>query len=193
MPLKPFFSLVVVCISFALPALSFAETASIQATVTGPDGRTPKQAEVRVEALNKKSKAIVVRTDRTGAVKVQNIEAGSYRVSAIVDGKVQSSQNVKVQATKPAVLTFKIPNTSSAAASNTAVSSTAKTKVVGHTRYVWVPGQIGSRFGGYWKEAGSANKPVETGAQSVDVGGEGTAEAMQAQGRAAPPPAAGGR
>jgi hypothetical protein len=190
MSLKSYFPLVIVCISFALPSLGFAETASIQATVTGPDGRTPKQAEVRVEALNKKSKAIMVRADRTGAVQVQNIEAGSYRVSAIVDGKVQSSQNVKVQANKPAVLTFKIPNT--AKTSSPATSSTAKTKIVGQKRYVWVPAQIGSRFGGYWKEAGTVNKPVETGAQNVDVGGEGAAEAMQRAGRAAPPPAAGG-
>lgn len=191
MSLKTIFPLSIACISFALPALSVAETASIKATVTGSDGRTPKQAEVRFEALNKKSKAIIVRADRTGAVQVQNIEAGSYRVSAVVDGKVQSSQNVKVAGNKPAVLTFKLPNT--AKTSSPAASSTAKTKIVGQKRYVWVPGQIGSRFGGYWKEAGTVSAPVETGAQNVSVGGEAAAEELQKQGRSSAPPAAGGR
>lgn len=95
-------------------------------------------------------------------------EAGSYRVTAIVDGKVQSSQKVKAAANTPAVVAFKIP-----AASSTAVASGAKTKVVGHKRYVWVPGQTGSRFGGYWKEAGTADLVQDANGNVTTASGDG--------------------
>ncbi len=138
------------CSLLSVSSLAFGQKASIEANLKGADGHPPKNAQVQIESLDKKTKAVVVKSDARGHVTVGKLEAGSYRVSAIVDGKVQSSQKVKAGADKPAVVAFNLPKASSPAS-----VSGAKTKIVGHKRYVWVPGQIGSRFGGYWREEGT--------------------------------------
>jgi hypothetical protein len=158
----PLFSFLSVC------TLAFGQQASIEANLKGADGQPAKNAQVQIDSLDKKAKAIVVKTDASGHAVATKLEAGSYRVSAIVGGKVQSSQKVKAEANKPAVVAFKVPNASSAAA-----TSGAKTKVVGHTRYVWVPGQTGSRFGGYWKEAGTADRMVDANGDVTTSNGDG--------------------
>lgn len=179
---------ITLCFLLSISALAFGQKPSLEADLKGADGHPPKSAQVRVESVDKKSKAVVVKADASGHASVGKLDAGSYRVTAIVEGKVQSSQNVKVEANKPAVVSFKTP----AASTTTVAANGAKTKIVGQKRYVWVPGQTGSRFGGYWKEAGTVNKPAETGASAVDVGGEGAADSMQRQGRSGAPTAAGG-
>jgi len=162
--------------------LAFGQQASIEANLKGADGQPAKNAQVQIDSLDKKAKAIVVKTDASGHAAVTKLEAGSYRVSAIVGGKVQSSQKVKAEASKPAVVAFKVPN-----ASGTAVSSGAKTKVVGHVRYVWVPGQTGSRFGGYWKEAGTADLVQDANGNLVTGDGQ-AMENAQRQGRSGAAP-----
>ncbi len=158
-------------------SLAFGQKASIEANLKGADGHPPKNAQIQIESLDKKAKAVVVKPDASGHVVVDKLEAGSYRVSAIVDGKVQSSQKVKAQANKPAVVAFKMPN-----AASPATASGAKTKIVNHKRYVWVPGQVGSRFGGYWREEGTAE--VATDANGNVVTGDGrTMENAQSQTR----------
>ena len=170
--------------------LAFAGNASIEANLTGVDARALKTAQIRVESLDKKSKAVVVKPDSHGHAMVANLEQGQYRVTAIVDGKTQSSQKVKAGANKTATVALKVAAASTASA---AVPAGAKTKVVGTKRYVWVPGQIGSRFGGYWKEVGGTGKPQETGADNVsDIGAAG-AEDLQRQQRGMHPSAPGGR
>ena len=180
---------ITLCSLLSVSTLAFGQKPSLEANLKGADGHPSKNAQVRIESVDKKAKAVVVKADASGHASVAKLDAGSYRVTAIVDGKVQSSQTVKVEANKTAVASFKTP----AASTTTVAANGAKTKIVGQKRYVWVPGQTGSRFGGYWKEAGTVNKPAETGASAVDVGGEGTAEAMQRQGRAGAPTGTGGR
>jgi len=170
-------SAITLCSLLSISTLAFGQKASIEANLKGADGHPPKNAQVQIESLDKKAKAVVVKPDASGHVAVAKLEAGSYRVSAIVDGKVQSSQKVKAEANKPAVVALKVTNVFSAAA-----ASGAKTKVVGHKMYVWVPGQIGSRFGGYWKEAGTAD--VVTDANGNVATGDGrTMESAQSQTR----------
>jgi hypothetical protein len=169
---------ITLCSFLSVSTLAFGQKASIEANLKGADGHPPKNAQVQVESLDKKAKPIVVKPDASGHATVAKLEAGSYRVSTIVDGKVQSSQKVKVEANKPAVVTFKTSN-----ASSTVVASGAKTKVVGHTRYVWVPATIGSRFGGYWKEAGTADILTDGNGNTINASGDGM-DNLQRQTRA---------
>jgi hypothetical protein len=173
---------ITLCSLLSFSSLAFSQNASIEANLKGADGHPPKNAQVRIESLGQQTKPVVVKPDTSGHVTVAKLEAGSYRVTAIIDGKVQSSQNVKVEANKPAVVAFKIPN-----ASNTTVPSGAKTKVVGHMRYVWVPGQTGSRFGGYWKEAGTVDRVQDANGNLVTGDGQ-AMENAQRQGRSGAAP-----
>jgi Carboxypeptidase regulatory-like domain len=157
------------CSLLSVSTFAFGQNASIEANLKGADGQPAKNAQVQVDSLDKKAKAIVVKTDANGHAVVTKLEAGSYRVSAVVGGKVQSSQKVKVDASKPAVVAIKVAN----ASSTTAVPAGAKTKIVGHKRYVWVPGQTGSRFGGYWKEAGTADLVQDANGNVTTASGDG--------------------
>jgi Carboxypeptidase regulatory-like domain len=176
-PLQSRFT-ITLCSLLSVSTLAFGQNASIEANLKGANGHPPKNAQVRIESVGKQTKPVVVKPDTDGHVTVAKLEAGSYRVTAIVDGKVQSSQNVNVEANKPAVVAFKIPNASNTAA----VPSGAKTKIVGHMRYVWVPGQTGSRFGGYWKEAGTVDRGQDANGNVVTGDGQ-TMEQAQRQGR----------
>ena len=175
---------ITLCSLLSISTLAFGQKPSLEANLKGADGHPPKNAQVRIESLDKKTKAVVVKPDASGHASVAKLDAGSYRVTAIVDGKVQSSQNVKVEANKPAVVSFKIP----AASTTTVAANGVKTKIVGQKRYVWVPGQTGSRFGGYWKEAGTVTKPAETGASAVDTVGGDAADQVQRQSRSGASP-----
>src|SRR3954468_20136383 len=87
-----------VLLSFS--TLVFAGTASIDATVKLPAGASLKNAQVRIEPLAKGGKASVATPDARGRAAFNNLEAGNYRVSGILNGKVFASQNVKTVAGK---------------------------------------------------------------------------------------------
>jgi hypothetical protein len=170
------FSAVTLCGFLSLSTLAFGGNSGIEVDLKG----APKNAQVRIEALDKKTKPMDVKPDARGKVAVSQIAPGSYRVSVIVDGKVRVSQKMKVQANKPTVVALKVPPASTA--STTAIPAGAKTKVVDKKLYVWVPGPTGSRFGGYWKEAGKATIVTDENGNTT-TGGEQMMEDAQRQQR----------
>ncbi len=173
-----------VCSSFIFSGLALAagKGGGIDAQLKDVDAKGLKTAQVRIESVDKKSKPLVVKPDAKGHVAVNDLAAGSYRVTAVVDGKAQSVQTVKVTAngSTSTVLTVNKVN-------KTVATSTTTTKSM------YRPGQVGSRFGGYWHEEGQKAKPKETGAQDVDeVGGKALDDA-QRQSRSGTAPSTGGR
>ena len=112
----------------------------IEAEVRGVDGAPAKRAEVRIERQDKKAAPVIAKTDKQGRVVVNDLEIGSYKVTAIVEGGVQASQIVKTQANKPLLIPFDMRK---------AVAVTTKDK----RRPVWVSSQTGTRLGGHWEDA----------------------------------------
>lgn len=128
--------------SFLLLGSAFGQKAVIEADVRGVDGAPAKGAEVRIERQDKKAAPVFAKTDKQGRVVANDLEIGSYKVTATVEGGVQSSQMVKIRNNKPTLIPFDMRKTA-------AVAGKA------HKRSVWVPAQTGSRLGGHWEEVGA--------------------------------------
>jgi len=140
--------------TFLLLHTAFGQKATLQAEVTGVDGRPSKAAQVRIERQDKKTAPLVVAGDKRGHLAAMNLEAGTYKLTATVEGGIQSSQIVKVQANKPSLVTFDM--------SKTAAVTTKKKK-----RLVWVPAETGTHLGGRWVEVGDDTSSTKSG-QNVD-------------------------
>ena len=119
---------------------AFGQKAAIEADVIGVDGGPAKGAEVRIERQGQKTTPVVAKTDRRGHLTARNLDVGTYKLTATVEGGIQSSQIVKTQANKATSAVFDMRKTAAVA---------GKPK----KRYVWVQGETGSRFGGHWVEA----------------------------------------
>jgi len=118
---------------------AFAQKASIEVDVIGVDGGPAKGAEVWIERQGQKATLVVGKTDHRGHLTARNLDAGTYKLAARVEGGIQLSQIVKTQANKAASAVFDMRKTA-------AVAGKPKKK------YVWVQGETGSRFGGHWVE-----------------------------------------
>ena len=130
----------VVSCSFFLLGSAFGQRAAIEVEVKGVDGRPSKAAEVRIERQDKKTRPLIATTDQRGRLTANELENGTYKLTAVVEGGIQSSQIVKTQANKPLRVAFDMRNTP-------AVTSKPK------KRYVWVQAETGTRIGGHWVEA----------------------------------------
>src|SRR6202049_1107287 len=88
---------------------SFTYAASggvISGTVKGPDGSAFKGAFVRAQSTKTKI-TVNVLSDRNGAYRIQNLEAGDYQVTAVAVGyKSDPRTNVKVDAEQSVSLDF---------------------------------------------------------------------------------------
>ena len=135
--------------SFLLLGSAFGQKSVIEADVRGVDGAPAKGAEVRIERQDKKAAPVIAKTDKQGRVLASDLEIGSYKVTATVEGGVQSSQIVKTQANKHLLIPFDMRKT-------VAVAGKAR------KRSVWVPSQTGTRLGGHWEEVG-ADVPAKSG------------------------------
>ena len=107
---------------------------SIEGVVRGPDGKTLKDAEVRVEGKDKKIVA-TTKTDTHGHYSSTGLSPGVYQISVVVAGAVKSSVNVTTTTTKSRIDFDLKPEVA---------------KKVKH--YVWVPAPTGSHMGSGWVE-----------------------------------------
>lgn len=146
---------IVFCSWFVLLGAAFGQKASIEADVKGVDGRPSKNAEIRIERRDKTTQPVIVKTDGRGHLTATSLEAGTYKVTAIVEGGVQSSQVLKTQTNKAFRVTFDLGKTA---------AMTGKAK----RRYVWVHPQTGTRFGGHWEEAGEASGTADPSERNID-------------------------
>ena len=107
---------------------------SIEGVVRGPDGKSLKDAEVRVERKDTKSLA-TTKTDARGHYSYTRLAPGVYTVSVVLNGAVNSSVNVKIT-TNNSKIDFDLKPSAA--------------KKVKH--YVWVPAPTGSHMGSGWVE-----------------------------------------
>ena len=148
---------VIFCSTFFLLGNAFGQKAAIQADVKGVDGRPAKAAEVRIERQDKKTAPMLVKTDWRGRMAVANLEVGTYKLTAIVAGGVQSSQIVKAQVHKPLLVTFDLSKTP---------ATVGKSK----KRMVYMPAPTGTRIGGGWVEVNDDGQATTTpNGQNVDT------------------------
>src|SRR5947207_11818648 len=107
---------------------------SIEGVVRGPDGKTLKDAEVRVAQKGNKS-VVATKTDVRGHYSYAKLPPGVYKVSVVLGGAEKSSVNVKTTTTNSRIDFDLKP---------------AAAKKVKH--YVWVPAHTGSHVGSGWVE-----------------------------------------
>jgi hypothetical protein len=170
---------VVLCSSFFLGSAAFAQEAALEADVSGVDGCPSKGAEVRIERQDKKMAPIIAKTDRHGHLAATNIEPGTYKITAKVEGGIQSWQIVKTQTSKPLRVTFEMSKSA-------AITSKQKKKMV------WVPPQTGSRLGGHWEEQNGPGAAQDNG-QNVSTMGSQDWDKTTRQMNFAPAKAGGGQ
>jgi hypothetical protein len=145
---------VIFCSFFLLSGSAFAQKATIEADVKGVDGRPARGAEVRIERQDNKTAPVIAKTDGRGRSTATNLEAGTYKLTATVEGGVQSWLIVKTQAKKPILVEFDMRKTA-------AVANKGKKK------YVWVAAETGTNVGGRWVEV--VDQPETTGPSGRNI------------------------
>ena len=141
---------------FLLLSPAFGQKAAIEADVIGVDGQPAKAAEVRIEG--QKMTPVFAKTDSRGHLTARNLDAGTYKLTATVEGGIQLSQIVKTQANKTAIAVMDMRKTP-------AIAEKSK------KRYVWVQGETGSRLGGHWVEADSDDTASAKGKNTETLNG----------------------
>jgi hypothetical protein len=166
--------------TFLLLNSAFAQKATLQAEVTGVDGRPSRAAQIQIERQDKKMAPLIVAADKRGHLAATSLDAGTYKVTATVEGGIKSSQTVKVRASKPSVVAFNMSKTS-------AVTGKGKKK------YVWVPSETGTHLGGRWVEVDEASTADSPTARNVDTLSGNSLERAQRLSTGQAPKAAGGQ
>jgi hypothetical protein len=171
---------VIFCSSFFVLTAAFGQKAAIEADVKGVDGRPSKGAEVRIERVDKKTQPVIAKTDGRGHLAANNLEAGTYKLTATVEGGVQSTLMVKTQANKPLLVTFDMRKT--------AAVTGKKAK-----RYVWVASETGTRLGGHWVEVGQDGQRTDPSTRNLDMMNGNAMNNLQRQSFGSAPRAGGGQ
>ncbi|MFN2541787.1 MAG: carboxypeptidase-like regulatory domain-containing protein [Chthoniobacterales bacterium] len=128
---------------FLCVASAWAGDSSVQGTVTDPAGQPVNGAEIRVEPRNGGNVVATTKTDANGRFVASDLQPGTYRVTLLVNGVVQSSiNNTKTKAATATRLNFQL---ASAGAAKSVAAKKGK-------RLVWVPANTGSHVGGRWVE-----------------------------------------
>lgn len=142
--------------AFCLVDSAFAQKASVDAEVKGPDGHAVKNASVQIQRTDAKGTSIMAKTDARGHVVARDLEVGTYRITAKLATGAESSQVVKTQAAKPVRIIFEMKQPAANAVA-------AKKKA-----YRWVPNGTGSHMGGHYEEVGGTSQQSGPGASNVE-------------------------
>jgi hypothetical protein len=127
---------------------------SIEGVVRGPDGKTLKDAEVRVEQKGNKS-VVRTKTDAGGHYSHARLSPGVYKVSVILDGAEKSSVNVKTTTTNSRI--------------DFDLKPTAAKKI---KHYVWVSARTGTHMGSGWVEVDEGGNAAPGALNSQTSSGE---------------------
>jgi len=159
---------------------AWAGSPSLEGTVTDPNGKVIKGADVRIEGKNNFVKA--VKTDANGRYSIGGLTAGTYRVTLMVNGAVKASiNNATARLDGATNLNFDLKQTSVA-------GKTVKKK----THMVYMAADTGSHIGGRWVEVDDQGNPVGTaGADNVQKAGNNAVRNMQSSGGGTNPAAGG--
>ena len=91
------FVLAAVGLLFAAASGWAADNKSIQGVLIDENGKTLRGAEIRVQRLDAKAKVAVTKTDARGQYVFAALPAGSYAVTAYVDGFPKSRATVRTR------------------------------------------------------------------------------------------------
>jgi Carboxypeptidase regulatory-like domain len=146
-----------ILLAFGLMAASAsAQNSSIRAVVKNTDGKPLAGAQVKVERVDAKARAVNTNTDAKGNYAVNGLPVGTFRVSAY--GKTNAKEIGGISAKSAGSVTVDL---------NMSVRSNNKLE----KRYVWVKSETGSMIGGRWEEDTRASGPGMN--QTENVGREG--------------------
>ena len=144
-----------------LTASAWAASSVIQGSVKDLKGYPIKGADIRIETTNSGKLLKTVKTDVNGRYISNELSAGIYRVTLVVNGAVKASiNNAKIKLGEPTQLNFDLKTTS---ISRTRAASTNRAK-----HWVWQPADSGSRVPGRWVEVdGSGSWAATAGSLNV--------------------------
>ena len=126
----------------------WADTKSIQGTLTGTDGKPVAGADIRAERLDVKATPALTKTDGQGHYTFKALPVGAYAVTAIVKSVPKSRALVKTRNDGWAKVDFDL--------------RTKSTDANIKKKYVWVKGEPGSHIGGRWVEVDQAAVPTQS-------------------------------
>jgi hypothetical protein len=142
--------------------LTWADTKSIQGTVTGVDGKPLAGADVRAERLDAKAAPALTKTDVRGQYQFKGLPVGAYAITTLVKNVPKSRASVRTRADGWAKVDFDLRTKADDASIK--------------RHWVWVKGEPGSHIGGRWVPVDQANKPTTS---AVDTVGSDDVDRMQ--------------
>jgi VCBS repeat-containing protein len=136
--------------SFCLMLRAQAGEAGLAGTVTNSSGQPIQGAEIRIQGSDA-NKIGKIHTKANGRYNYPELEAGTYRVSLLVDGATKADiVNVRTKAGETQTLNFEI------------LKGSRATPFAPGKHYVWVPQQTGSHLG-TWAEVEGDGKGMPVG------------------------------
>ena len=151
-----------ILLAFGLMAASAsAQNSSIRGVVKNTDGKRLPAAQVKVERTDAKARAATTNTDANGNYVVNDLPAGTFKVTAY--GKTKAKEIGGISTKNGSSVTVDL---------NMSVRSNNKLE----KHYVWVKSEIGSMIGGRWEED-TRNGPGMN--QTENVGREGARKSFE--------------
>ncbi|HEX4631756.1 MAG TPA: carboxypeptidase-like regulatory domain-containing protein [Chthoniobacterales bacterium] len=136
--------------SLLLVSTGFGQPVKIAGEVKGANSKPAKGADVRVDRVDKKAAPVMAKTDAKGQFAATVLDVGTYKVTAMLPGGIQSSQIVKADGKKQLLINFDLKPTSA----KTVAAVTKK-------RSIWIPSPTGTHMLGHWEEIDD-NSPTHT-------------------------------
>ena len=144
--------------SLFLIGTGFAQKVTIAGEVKGVNNKPAKGADLRVDRVDKKAAPVMAKTDAKGHFAATVSAIGTYKLTAMLPGGIQSAQVIKADGKKQLFVTFDMKPAS------------AKTvAVVKKKRQIWVPSPTGTHMLGHWEEVDDNSPKARTSGQNVDT------------------------
>ncbi len=144
--------------SLFLISTGFGQPVKIEGVVKGVNNKPAKGADLRVDRVDKKAAPVLAKTDAKGRFAATVLDVGTYKLTAMLPGGIQSAQVIKADGKKQLFVTFDMKPAS------------AKTvAVVKKKRQIWVPSPTGTHMLGHWEEVDDNSPTVRKSGQNVDT------------------------
>jgi hypothetical protein len=144
--------------SLFLISTGFGQPVKIEGVVKGVNNKPAKGADLRVDRVDKKAAPVLAKTDAKGHFAATVLDVGTYKLTAMLSGGIQSAQVIKADGKKQLFVTFDMKPAS------------AKTvAVVKKKKQIWVPSPTGTHMLGHWEEVDDNSPNARTSGQNVDT------------------------
>ena len=144
--------------SLFLVSTGFGQPVKIEGVVKGANNKPAKGADLRVDRVDKKAAPVLAKTDAKGRFAATVLDVGTYKLTAMLPGGVQSAQVIKADGKKQLFVTFDMKP-----------ASAQTVAVVKKKRQIWVPSPTGTHMLGHWEEVDDNSPTVRTSGQNVDT------------------------